>query len=280
LVSANQGGQGPERERWCAFPEPLYRFERITALVAGRERHDLASLLAISYDTYDASAARLLPIWGPLLPDHPLKERLTRFAVDQRDRSMLALFHTLHQDVCLALLEDDLGFDAAQCFREWGGPALFQVQLDALLALERPEVVNQADLARWLAQAFERSLRVFREQKQVPVRLSFKHPLTDGKSPPWLGFDSAERELPGTPVSPFQCRSSLVAGETLVYAPSFHLAIDMSDDHVYYNLPGGASESRFGPGYGSGIDDWLEGRLSCLSDFARPALRKEGSRHE
>src|SRR5688572_3093807 len=74
--------------------------------------------------------------------------------------------------------------------------------------------------------------------------------LTQGKSPAWLGFDSAPLELPGTPASPFQCRRLPVAGETLVYAPAFHLLFDKSRSDAWYNLPGGASESRFGPGYG------------------------------
>ncbi|MGC4090906.1 MAG: penicillin acylase family protein [Polyangiaceae bacterium] len=274
LASANQGGHGPHRPAWCTFPEPLYRFERINQLLAGRDRHDLRSLVAVSYDTFDGSAARLIPIWAPLMPEHPLREALRGFVTQQHDRTLLALFHTLHLQVCLALLEDDIGREAAESFREWAGTALFQVQLDELLSLQQPERLDEGGLKALLARAFPAAIEEYQRQREVPVRLRFKHLVTQGKSPAFLGFDSPEVELPGTPVAPFQARASLIGGETVVYAPAFHLACDMADDHAYYNLPGGASESRFGVGYGQGVDDWLEGRLNCLTDFERPKLSK------
>ncbi|MFZ5896013.1 MAG: penicillin acylase family protein [Myxococcota bacterium] len=274
LASANQGGHGPHRDGWCTFPEPLYRFQRIETLLAARTRHDLASLLAISYDTFDSSAERLLPVWLPLLPDHPMRERLRTFISDQTDRTTLALFHTLHLHLCLALVAEDVGPNASECFREWAGTALFQVQLDRLFALEQPHLLDQTQLKTLLARAFPAALAEYKTQIHVPVRLRFRHLVTQGKTPAFLGFDSPEIELPGNCLAPFQCRSSLIAGETVVHAPAFHLACDMSDDHLYYNLPGGASESRFGPGYGQGVSDWLEGRLACLTDFARPDIER------
>lgn len=279
LASANQGGHGPNRPRWVTFPEPLYRFERIEELLAARERHDLPSLLAISYDTHDGSVQRILSVWLPLMPEHPLREGLRAFSSnpsDESDRKMLALYHTLHTQVCLEMLGEDVGPQAAECFREWSGTALFQVQLDSVLRLEQPELLNEAGLRALLERAFPKAVAAYLTQKEVPVRLRFKHLVTQGKSPAFLGFDSAEVELPGNPLSPFQCRASLIGGETVVYAPAFHLACDMSDDHLYYNLPGGASESRFGIGYGKGIHDWLEGRLACLTDFEKPGIARSG----
>jgi hypothetical protein len=73
-------------------------------------------------------------------------------------------------------------------------------------------------------------------------------------------------ELPGTPTSLFQSRVCPIAGENLVYAPAFHLLFDMARPGAYYNLPGGASESRFGPGYGKGIPEWREGGLFPLGN--------------
>lgn len=274
LASANQGGHGPNRPGWVTFPEPLYRFERIERLLAGKPQHDLPSLLAISYDTLDGSAQRILPVWLPLLPEHPLREGLRAFASEPSDRAMLALYHTLHTRVCMEMLAEDIGAAAAECFHEWSGTALFQVQLDSVLCLEQPELLTEAGLRGLLERAFPKAIETYLTQKQVPVRLRFKHLVTQGKCPAFLGFDSAEVELPGNPLSPFQCRASLIGGETVVYAPAFHLACDMSDDHLYYNLPGGASESRFGVGYGKGIGDWLEGRLRCLSDFSRPSIER------
>jgi penicillin amidase len=263
LVSANQGGQGPERDRWCNNPEPHYRFQRIGELLSIQAQHRLESLLAISYDTFDASARRLLEVWAPLMPDHPLARALEGWSTVQRDRTLLSLYYRLHEEVSFALLAEDIGRASAERFRDRSSLVMYQHQLDALLALEQPESLNREQLRVLLAGAFARAVRAD-EPATVPVRLRFRHLLTQGKSPAWLGFDSPELELPGTPVSPFQCRMIPAAGETLVYAPAFHLLFDMSWSDVWYNLPGGASESRLGPGYGKGVSEWMSGALLPL----------------
>jgi penicillin amidase len=267
LASANQGGQGPNVARFCSFPEPLYRFERIKELLAARERHSLNSLLAISYDTFDGSARRLLPVWKPLLPAHPEARALCDWARTQKkDVKRLALFHKLYEETCFALLERDIPRAAARRFREWSALAFFQPQLDSLLALEQLHLLDEAELRALLAVAFPAALNSYETSEEIPVKLRFRHTVTQGRTPSFLGFDSKTVTLPGSPVTPFQCRISPISGEKLVYAPAFHVLFDMSQDHVFYNLPGGASESRFGPGYGEGIDDWLKGRVSPLGE--------------
>lgn len=263
VVSANQGGHGPHRARWCTFPEPPYRFERISELLAARTQHDPRSLLAISYDTLDGSARRLLPVWAPLLPDHPLSRALAAWAPVQADRSLLALWSKLYEEACFLLLEQDLEPVLARRMREWSSVSFYQDQLDRVLSLQQPELLSQIELGEILRSAFAVAVRDC-STHEVPVRLRFSHLLTRGKSPAWLGFDSAQVELPGNPVSPFQCRISPISGERLVYAPAFHLLMDMKQRGAWYNLPGGASESRFGPGYGKGVPAWLSGALQPL----------------
>lgn len=264
VVSANQGGQGPHRDAWCTMPEPLYRFERITELLARRKLHDLDSMLAISYDVYDLSARRLLRVWKEVLPEHPLIERLGVWAEEQpRDPELMGAFHGLYEEACYALIARDLGEPAARRFREWSALAFFQNELDALLALERPDELGRDELYAILQRALTRYLEPPEGavRFEIPVKLRFKGLVTQGKTPSFLGFDSEELMLPGTPVTAFQCRISPVSGENLVYAPAFHLFFDMSKRGALYNVPGGASESRFGVGYGKGVDDWLKGKL-------------------
>lgn len=274
LASANQGGQGPLRDLWCNLPEPHYRFERITELLAARERHDLESLLAISYDHFDPSARRLLPIWRQHLPEHPLAQRLASWADEQRDRQMLSLFHNLHEEAMLELVAEDIGRAAGERLRNESLLGLYQEYFDDVLALERPELLDAPALKALLARAFERAARGYTSHS-VPVRLRFKHIVTQGRSPALLGFDSPLVELPGTPVSVFQARACPIAGQTLVYAPAFHVLFDMSQRGVWYNVPGGASESRTGPGYGKGVQEWLVGELVPLGQRGVRAASKE-----
>jgi penicillin amidase len=271
LVSANQGGQGPHVARWCTFPEVPYRFQRIGELLRAREQHEPLSLLRISYDTLDGCARRLLPVWDTLLPEHPLARKLVAWAPEQRDRSLLSLFQKLYEETCFLLLEQDLGRPAARRFREWSALAIYQAQLDRLLSLASPELLSEAELREVLRAAFAVAL-ADHTRHDVPVKLRFAHLVTRGKSPAFLGFDSAEIELPGSPDTPFQCRVSPISGERLVYAPAFHLLMDMSRPGAWYNMPGGASESRFGPGYGKGVTGWLEGSLLPLGAAALSPL--------
>jgi acyl-homoserine lactone acylase PvdQ len=201
LVSANQGGQGPHRARWCTFPEAPYRFQRITELLGKRERHEPASLLAASYDTLDGSARRLLPIWGRYLPEHPLARALLEWAPEQVDRSLVSLFGKLYEEACFLLLEQDLGPADARRLREWSAMAFYQDQLDRVLALECPELLGEAELAALLNAAFAIAIAEHTSH-DVPVRTRFSHLVTRGKSPAFLGFDSPEVELPGSPVAP------------------------------------------------------------------------------
>ena len=263
LVSANQGGQGPHVARWCTYPEAPYRYQRIGELLRAEEHHEPLSLLRISYDTLDGGARRLLPVWAPLLPEHPLAQRLVAWAAEQGDKTLLRFYGRLYEEACFLLLEQDLERPMARRFREWSALAIYQFQLDRVLALECPELLSEAELAALLRAAFPVAVATY-EQHDVPVRLRFAHLLTRGKSPAFLGFDSPEVELPASPDAPFQCRVSPLSGERLVYAPAFHLLMDMSRKGAWYNIPGGASESRLGPGYGKGVTNWLEGSLRPL----------------
>jgi penicillin amidase len=275
LVSANQGGQGPHRARWCTFPEAPYRFQRITELLSERQKHDPVSLLRISYDTQDGSARRLLPIWARFLPDHPLAQALVVWAPEQVDRALLSLFGKLYEEVCLLLLEQDLERPMARRMREWSALAFYQDHLDQVLSLECPRSLDEAGLAEILQRAFTVAVAEHTSH-DVPIRARFTHLLTRGGSPAFLGFDSPEVEFPGSPVAPFQCRVSPISGERFLYAPAFHLLMDMGRRGVLYNIPGGASESRFGPGYGQGLDAWLEGTLRPLgsSDMETLSLQR------
>jgi penicillin amidase len=263
LVSANQGGHGPHRKRWCTFPEAPYRFERINELLAQRKIHHPSTLLRIAYDTLDLSARRLLPIWAPLLPEHALSHALVAWAEEQADRSLVSLFNKLYEELCFLLLEQDLPRADARRMREWSATALYQDQLDRVLSLECPELLGEAELAELLRAAFDVAVAEHASH-DVPVRTRFAHLVTRGRTPAFLGFDSPPVELPGSPVAPFQCRVSPISGQRLIYAPAFHLLMDMKQRGAWYNLPGGASESRFGPGYGRGIEPWLEGTVYPL----------------
>jgi hypothetical protein len=233
----------------------------------------MRTLVAASYDEHDGCAARLLPIWAPHLPRETLAEALVGWGTAQgsrrrsESRRMMGLFHALHGEVVRELLASLIGeHTASRLIDQLCAALLFQDHLDDALALERPDVLSARDLALTLGRAWPRAKDLAERGFGVPARAKFKNVIFQGKLPKALGFDSAEVELPGGPVSPFQSRIVDFDGERLVVGPAFHLVMDLSRRGAWYHVPGGASERRRGPGYGAGVREWLEGRFFPLGD--------------
>ena len=101
---------------------------------------------------------------------------------------------------------------------------------------------------------------------RIPLKFPFVNEYFRGKLPRALGFDTQTVEPPGGPTVPFQCRQVAFAGMNLYFAPAFHLVLDMNRPGAWFHLPGGASERRFGAGYGQGVREWLTGRFFPLGD--------------
>ena len=181
---------------------------------------------------------------------------------------MMGLFHALHQEVVLAVLSRWLPaglmnelVDAA------AGILLFQYHIDGALALERTNVLDQSLLSEALASAWPRAVaRVSSPNWRIPLKFPFVNDYFRGKLPRLFGFDTEPVEPPGGPTLPFQCREVAFAGMNLYFAPAFHMVLDMSQPGAWFHLPGGASERRFGAGYGEGVREWLTGRFFPLGD--------------
>jgi len=108
----------------------------------------------------------------------------------------------------------------------------------------------------------------------VPPRFAFVNEYFRGKLPRPLGFDTEVVAPLGGPTVPFQLREVAFAGMKLYFAPAFHMVFDLSRPGGWFHLPGGASERRFGPGYGQGVGEWLTGRFLPLgpAEGLAPAL--------
>jgi len=273
-VSANEGRDGPAGERWCSVPAARYRLDRMTELLEEDEPRDLDRMVRVSYDHVDLCARRLMPVWAPLLPDLPRVRTLIEWAADQPPaptadhREQMALFTALHTEAARALVAQLTDERTARRFvDDLCLVVIFQHYLDEVLALGREDPMSARRLRPLLRRAWPlATARVDAGQWPVPVRARFRNVIFGGKAPAWTGLDSPEVTLPGGPCVPFQTREQRFAGNTMVFGPVFHLVFDMSRPGGWYNIPGGASERRRGPGYGVGLNDWIDGRFSPLGD--------------
>jgi acyl-homoserine lactone acylase PvdQ len=140
------------------------------------------------------------------------------------------------------------------------------------ISLGRPDLSDAPRLQSILARAWPEARRRVREGRwPLPLRRGFVNTLLGGRLPRALGWDGPPLDLPGGPTSLFQTRTVEVEGETFLGGPAFHLLFDLGEPGGWFNICGGASESRFGPGYGEGVDDWVAGRFAPLGPARGPA---------
>jgi penicillin amidase len=272
IVSANERTDGPDGTRWCMLPEPPYRHQRITELLQHNTAPTLDDLVAISYDEVDLCARQLLAIWEPYLPNHPAAKGLCQWAKHQsspateQDRQQMSLFYALHYEMTRHLLARYIPMKQADALlQELGLLVVFQHHMDPVLALKRPELLDGPTLRQMLQRLWPLAQgRVKSKEWTLPPRAPFKNAITQGQLPTWMGFSSAPIDLPGSPMAPFQSRIVNLKGQTMVAGPVFHVCFDMSQPYGWYNIAGGASEQRLGPGYGKGLEAWRDGTFAPL----------------
>jgi penicillin amidase len=268
LVSANARAVEPDAIAWAPTPEARPRIERLRELmVAKRTSFSLDDLARNLLDTCDAGARRLLAVWATRLPDHPRVHALVKWSANQSGRgdehfASLTLWTVFHNEVCRQLLADMLGEPAAKrLLDELSGLPLFQYHLDDALALTFPDVVDDAKLRTILARAWPIALvKVADATIRLPRRDRFKNFLLAGKLS-LLGFDSKPITNHGGPTTPNQVTAVQVGGQQFVFGAACRFLVDMSKPGIWYCMSGGASERRFGLGYGKGLDAWARGEF-------------------
>ena len=279
VVSANEFNLGRHGEWWSTLPEPIYRWQRLREIVGAAVKPDPSALVRASYDSVDLCAQRLLAAWKPYLPDDADARALADWAAGQparateSDRRMMGLFHALHYEVVQALLLRWLPRETVdQLVDAASGTLLFQYHMDQTLALERSNVIDEAALRAILGTAWPAAKkRAASPGWNVPAKFPFVNEYFRGKLPRQMGFDSEVVAPLGGPTVPFQLREVAFAGMTLYFAPAFHMVFDMSRPGGWFHIPGGASERRFGPGYGQGVREWLKGDFFPLGPATGPA---------
>jgi penicillin amidase len=258
VSSANEATPG-----WTAFAEPHYRKQRLDQRLSEPGVWDLARAWQVTNDEHDLCAERLLPVWARVVPEHAGIARLAAWSQSQTDtdegRERRHQFHVLHVEACRALLLRLLGRARTDALIDGLGLLTsFQESLDDVLALDRAGVIDAVALADVLREAWANTEAA--HPGPTVDRAAFRNPVLDVDLASLFGVHSRPVRFPGGPTSLFQSRRVSTLGEELLGGPAFHLLMDLGQTGGRYNVAGGASEQRFGPGYGKGLDDWAAGR--------------------
>src|ERR1019366_3501372 len=190
VVSANESRSGPDGTPWSSYPEPPYRYQRLTELIAGSGQLGMNDMARASYDPVDLCARRLLAVWSALLPDDPEVKELCAWAKSQTQTGAehlrrMGLFHALYREAIAELLGRFVGEEQGRkLVDEMIADVCFGHHLDDALALERPHLLDEAELRDVLARAWPRAqARIAKGDAAAPVRVKFKNVITQGKIP-------------------------------------------------------------------------------------------------
>jgi penicillin amidase len=281
LVTANDDQRQPGRPaaiNACMGPD---RAQRIAELLAARERHTLADMLAVQRDLYSKQAERFLAALRPLLPQSTAADLLRAWDLRYDAHSRGA---TAFEDVYAALLEEVFGrgFFGEDAWRAIAGETMLLADyfhlFDRVLLEGGPEWFGKEGRAAVFTRVLERVLGG-RDVASVPPwrerrTLTMTNVFFRGRLPRWVGADHGPVALEGGRATVSQGGLFRAHGRTTTFAPSWRYATDLSRDEALTVLAGGPCENPFSRRYVTDVADWLAGRykrLRALDGDGRPS---------
>jgi penicillin amidase len=278
LVTANDDQDRPGRPRAINLCMGPYRTQRIAELLAARERHGAADMMAIQNDLYSKQAERFMAVLRPLLPPSTAAALLREWDLRYDAASRGA---TAFEDVYAALLAEVFGrgFLGDDAWRVIAGETLLltdyfhvfdRVLLEgsgAWFGGEEREALFRRVLERVLGGREASSVPPWRERRTLMMTNVF----FAGRLPRWLGFDKGPITLQGGRATIVQGGLFRMHGRTTTFAPSWRYVADLARDEALTILAGGPSESRFSRLYVADVEDWLAGRYKRLRPERPPS---------
>ena len=293
IVSANQAPGGPLElgEEWMES----YRAERISALLAGRGDHTVASCQAIQSDLHNAGLVALRDL---LLARNVVAADEVRAELEGWDGQVAAasagaaIMETVYQHAARTLATRVAGtMSDIVLGRGLGAPAgedsRFHYRLQgrivaALAAAEAPWCDGEEDRDRVLRAATEQALGELRERLGDSPREWRWGALRSSRQPhplggvPGLGraFAVGPNEMPGDVNTVWQGGYSVYHGPEAPggFSPGYRQVIDLANwDRSTFQMPAGNSGIPGHPHYGDCAAEFFEGRQRPLL-YSREAI--------
>ncbi|MCU0304564.1 MAG: penicillin acylase family protein [Thermoanaerobaculales bacterium] len=271
VATANDELNPPGGPLAVNLPMGPYRVERIRELLAARDDHDIASMMAIQNDLLSLQAVRIMELWRPLLPD-TLAGRLLagwdgRYDAGSRGATLFeAVYHAVLRRLFGRRLLSPEAWEAL--VDETAIVADFYHLFDAVLLDDDPfwwgetgrEGVLRAVLEETLGEADPFDLMPWGRRRRVMMENIF----FGGRLPRVLGFDHGPIELPGGRATIVQGGLFTAYGRLTSFAPSWRYIADLGADEVHTALAGGPSGRRFSRWYTTDVARWLRGGYKTI----------------
>lgn len=271
--TANESINEPGGVAFVTHPVGAYRARRIAECLEALPQATVEDMQRMQYDVVSTQARDLLAVLLPLLPEGPLRERLSRWDLRYAPISTDATrFTELYRHVLLEIF----GHDTAEGGIGWrrmlylssraGFSIMVVVAIDRLLQESESLWWQGRDKQELVRRAAQRAAAEPERPWAAVNHFRFTNRFLEsdfvGRA---LGFHTADLPMPG-------CHATLFSGHVLksarretTFAPSYHFVTDLGRDEAWTNLPGGPSESRFSGFYTSDIPLWTSGRYKRLA---------------
>ena len=263
---------------------PDYRKRRIVEQLRNLPQATRADMQRLQHDVLSVQARDLLRVLLPLIPEGPLRGRLSNWDCRYNPESTdAALFQQFYVNVMMEML----GAEGAIGWRRMVHLAT-RAGYSSMILTAADRLLLHPELDWWktrsLSGMVERAAKKVEQSAEIPWSEMNHFQFLDrffGRTAVgrMLGYQSRRVAMPGTNATPFQGHVCQTATRTQTFAPSYHFVTDMHMDEAWTNLPGGPSESRFSRYYRNDLLLWLRGQYKRLLPDHRKSGRVDPTSH-
>lgn len=244
-----------------------YRADRITHLLAQKEKLTIDDCGEIHYDVRSLQAEYFMRLLRPQLPETPQGDILRNWDYRYNPESTGAfLFEQFYQMLRREVFGPN-GFGQATVdflAAESGIFVDFFDNIDRILLAEKSAWFGDESrenlYRRIAAAALQIAPKTWGEVNQIKM----KHLVLGEKLPMFAGFDRGPIILRGGRATPHQGQIYRSGGRTTSFTPSFRMIMDLAENEVHSNLAGGPSDRRFSQWYCSDLMNWVTGKYKLL----------------
>jgi penicillin amidase len=263
VVTANQDLNHLGEVAPMTLPMSGYRADRITDLLDRGEALTVDDMQQMHYDLYSRQAEAFMEIIAPLLPATENGATLKNWDLRYDAASPGAtLFERVYRELLLLVFgENGMGVDVVKYMLDESAMfAMIHGNFDRVLLREASSWFAGQPREQIYRRAIERGLA----QPAVPYgqtrKIYVPNIFFGGQLPKIFGFDFGPYEHIGSRATIAQSQIFKVMGRTSTFAATYRMIVDMDNDELLNNLPGGPSDRRFSRYYRTGMKAWVDGR--------------------
>ncbi|MEE4261125.1 MAG: penicillin acylase family protein [Desulfobacteraceae bacterium] len=263
IVTANQDLNDLGVVAPMTLPMSSYRADRISDLLERGESLTTEDMKKMHYDLYSIQAEAFMAIIAPLLPASENGDILKNWDLRYDADSLGAtLFERIYRELLRHVFgENGMGADVVEYMIDESSMfAMLHGNFDQVLLKETSVWFAGQPREEIYRLALDRGLK----KPAVPYgqtrKIYIPNIFFGGRLPKIFGFDYGPYEHVGSRATIPQSQIFKAMGHPATFAATFRMIVDMDNDELLNNLPGGPSDRRFSRYYRMGLAQWMSAR--------------------